>query len=43
MDNRVTWDNIHHKANPYLNKPFGYPDPTYLTRVVEDMKAMGKQ
>ena len=43
IDNRVTWNDIHHKTNPYPNKAFGYPDPTYLTRVVEDMKAMGIQ
>ena len=40
-DNRITWNDIHHKTDPVPNEPFGYPDPTYLTRVVEDMKAMG--
>ena len=40
-DNRITWNDIHHKTEPFPNVQYGYPDPTYLTRVVEDMKAMG--
>ena len=42
-DNRITWNDIHHKTNIEPNSEYGYPDPTYLTRVVEDMKAMGIQ
>ena len=41
MDNQITWNDIHHKTNAFPNTQFGYPDATYLTRVVEDMKAMG--
>ena len=40
-DNRITWNDIHHKTNPYPYAQYGYPDSTYLTRVIEDMKAMG--
>ena len=40
-DNRITWNDIHHKTSLKRNNEFGYPDPTYLTRVIEDMKAMG--
>ena len=40
-DNCITWNDIHHKTDPFPNAQYGYPDPTYLTRVVEDMKAMG--
>ena len=43
LDNRVTWNDIHHKTNRQPHEPYGYPDPTYLSRVVEDMKAMGIQ
>ena len=42
-DNRITWNDIHHKTSIEPNAEYGYPDPTYLTRVVEDMKAMGIQ
>ena len=41
LDNRITWNDIHHKTSLEPNKEFGYPDPTYLKRVIEDMKAMG--
>ena len=40
-DNRITWNDIHHKTDPFPDEEYGYPDPTYLIRVVEDMKAMG--
>ncbi|XP_069086915.1 probable E3 ubiquitin-protein ligase DTX3 isoform X1 [Pleurodeles waltl] len=40
--NVITWNDIHHKTNctggPQL---FGYPDPTYLTRVQEELRAKG--
>ena len=41
--NRITWNDIHHKTRLDPNTEYGYPDPTYLARVVEDMKAMGIQ
>uniref|UniRef100_A0A663FHX9 E3 ubiquitin-protein ligase n=1 Tax=Aquila chrysaetos chrysaetos TaxID=223781 RepID=A0A663FHX9_AQUCH len=38
--NVITWNDIHHKTNctggPQL---FGYPDPTYLARVQEELRA----
>uniref|UniRef100_A0A8C5PQF5 E3 ubiquitin-protein ligase n=1 Tax=Leptobrachium leishanense TaxID=445787 RepID=A0A8C5PQF5_9ANUR len=40
--NVITWNDIHHKTNctggPQL---FGYPDPTYLLRVQEELRAKG--
>jgi deltex-like protein len=34
LDNQVVWNGIHHKTNPSGGAAnFGYPDPTYLTRV----------
>nr|XP_033795136.1 probable E3 ubiquitin-protein ligase DTX3 isoform X2 [Geotrypetes seraphini] len=40
--NVITWNDIHHKTNcsggPQL---FGYPDPTYLARVQEELRAKG--
>uniref|UniRef100_A0A8V5GSB0 E3 ubiquitin-protein ligase n=1 Tax=Melopsittacus undulatus TaxID=13146 RepID=A0A8V5GSB0_MELUD len=40
--NVITWNDIHHKTSctggPQL---FGYPDPTYLTRVQEELRAKG--
>ncbi|KAK9529153.1 hypothetical protein VZT92_013267 [Zoarces viviparus] len=42
MDNQVTWNDIHHKTN-ITGGPqgFGYPDPGYLIRVKEELKAKG--
>ncbi|KAM6946962.1 uncharacterized protein PEZ65_000673 [Lycodopsis pacificus] len=42
MDNQVTWNDIHHKTN-ITGGPqgFGYPDPGYLSRVKEELKAKG--
>lgn len=40
--NTVVWNNIHHKTS--LNggpQSFGYPDPTYLSRVEEELAAAG--
>ncbi|KAL8586562.1 hypothetical protein ACOMHN_053915 [Nucella lapillus] len=41
-DNVVTWNDIHHKTNPFGGATgFGYPDPLYLTRVQEELAAKG--
>ncbi|XP_040060090.1 uncharacterized protein dtx3lb.2 isoform X2 [Gasterosteus aculeatus] len=42
MDNQVTWNDIHHKTS-ITGGPerFGYPDPGYLSRVKEELKAKG--
>uniref|UniRef100_A0A668ACK4 E3 ubiquitin-protein ligase n=2 Tax=Myripristis murdjan TaxID=586833 RepID=A0A668ACK4_9TELE len=41
-DNQVTWNDIHHKTNPHGGQQnFGYPDPGYLSRVREELKAKG--
>lgn len=37
----VTWNDIHHKTNPKPNTQFGYPDDTYLDRVLEELAAKG--
>ncbi|KAM6980770.1 E3 ubiquitin-protein ligase DTX3L-like [Aplochiton taeniatus] len=42
IDNCVTWNDIHHKTS--LNGgilSYGYPDPEYLKRVKEELKAKG--
>ncbi|XP_005991517.1 E3 ubiquitin-protein ligase DTX3L [Latimeria chalumnae] len=41
-DNQVTWNDIHHKTN-MIGGPqsYGYPDPEYLSRVKEELKAKG--
>ncbi|TKR80208.1 hypothetical protein L596_014318 [Steinernema carpocapsae] len=36
----VTWNGIHHKTN-MGHGPFGYPDPTYLDRVKDELAAYG--
>ncbi|OCT68943.1 uncharacterized protein LOC100127334 isoform X1 [Xenopus laevis] len=40
--NVITWNDIHHRTNitggPQM---FGYPDPTYLQRVEEELEAKG--
>ncbi|XP_062255852.1 E3 ubiquitin-protein ligase DTX3L-like [Platichthys flesus] len=41
-DNGVTWNDIHHKS--FLSggpENYGYPDPDYLSRVREELKAKG--
>ncbi|KAK6319307.1 hypothetical protein J4Q44_G00105180 [Coregonus suidteri] len=41
-DDCVTWNDIHHKTN--INggaQGFGYPDPNYLSRVKNELKAKG--
>ncbi|XP_057620434.1 E3 ubiquitin-protein ligase DTX3L isoform X2 [Chionomys nivalis] len=38
----VTWNDIHHKTSTFGGPGnFGYPDPHYLTRVKEELKAKG--
>lgn len=42
MDGVVTWNDIHHKTSMYGGpEGFGYPDPGYLIRVKEELKAKG--
>ena len=41
-DNVVTWNDIHHKTS--MNggpENFGYPDPTYLTRIRKELADKG--
>lgn len=42
MDDCVTWNDVHHKTT-LAGGPqnFGYPDPTYLDRVLEELAAKG--
>lgn len=37
----VTWNDIHHKTNPNPGTQFGYPDETYLDRVMKELAAKG--
>lgn len=40
--NVVTWNDIHHKTSTHGGASgFGYPDPTYLARVQDELKAKG--
>lgn len=39
-DNQVVWAGIHHKTSTSSSE-FGYPDPTYLTRVKEELAVVG--
>ena len=42
IDNSVVWNEIHHKTSPRDNgSGHGYPDPTYLDNVIEEMKQHG--
>ena len=42
LDNQVVWNGIHHKTNTSGGAShFGYPDPTYLTRVKEELAFKG--
>ncbi|UJR38547.1 hypothetical protein I4U23_031213 [Adineta vaga] len=42
MDNVITWNDIHHKTNLYGGPDrFGYPDPTYLHRVRQELADKG--
>ncbi len=41
-ENTVTWTSIHHKTSQTGGPHnYGYPDPGYLTRVKEDLAALG--
>uniref|UniRef100_H3A424 E3 ubiquitin-protein ligase n=1 Tax=Latimeria chalumnae TaxID=7897 RepID=H3A424_LATCH len=41
-DDVVTWNDIHHKTNLHGGPTgYGYPDPEYLNRVQEELKAKG--
>ncbi|CAF4728745.1 unnamed protein product, partial [Rotaria sp. Silwood2] len=41
-DNVVTWNDIHHKTNiTGGSENFGYPDPTYLLRVRQELSDKG--
>ncbi|KAA0708056.1 E3 ubiquitin-protein ligase DTX3L [Triplophysa tibetana] len=40
--NAVTWNDIHHKTNTHGGpEGYGYPDPDYLKRVKDELKAKG--
>uniref|UniRef100_A0AAQ6IBK8 E3 ubiquitin-protein ligase n=1 Tax=Anabas testudineus TaxID=64144 RepID=A0AAQ6IBK8_ANATE len=42
LENQVTWNDIHHKTSTSGGpQGFGYPDPDYLSRVREELKAKG--
>lgn len=41
-DDVVTWNDIHHKTNTHGGpEKYGYPDPDYLSRVLEELAAKG--
>ncbi|XP_065826699.1 uncharacterized protein [Oscarella lobularis] len=41
-DDQVTWNDIHHKTSTHGGpQSFGYPDPGYLARVKDELKAKG--
>ncbi|XP_023202611.1 probable E3 ubiquitin-protein ligase DTX3 isoform X2 [Xiphophorus maculatus] len=42
LQNVITWNDIHHKTSIFGGPPcFGYPDPTYLVRVTEELREKG--
>ncbi|XP_042301494.1 E3 ubiquitin-protein ligase DTX3L isoform X2 [Sceloporus undulatus] len=42
LNDVVTWNDIHHKTSTHAGpNNFGYPDPNYLKRVREELKAKG--
>jgi deltex-like protein len=42
QDNVVVWNGIHHKTSMYGGATsFGWPDPTYFSRVKEELAAKG--
>ncbi|KAK2874591.1 hypothetical protein Q8A67_021744 [Cirrhinus molitorella] len=42
LENAVTWNHFHHKTNIQGGpKMYGYPDPGYLKRVMDELKASG--
>uniref|UniRef100_A0A3Q3WEE4 E3 ubiquitin-protein ligase n=1 Tax=Mola mola TaxID=94237 RepID=A0A3Q3WEE4_MOLML len=41
-NNTVTWNDIHHKTSTHGGTThYGYPDPDYLSRVADELKAKG--
>ncbi|XP_041360606.1 E3 ubiquitin-protein ligase DTX3L-like [Gigantopelta aegis] len=41
-EDMVTWNDIHHKTNTHGGPTrFGYPDPTYLSRVRDELASKG--
>ncbi|CAL8277620.1 unnamed protein product [Boreogadus saida] len=42
MHNVITWNDIHHKTSLWGGpRCFGYPDPTYMVRVTEELREKG--
>lgn len=42
MQNVITWNDIHHKTSIFGGpRCFGFPDPTYLVRVTEELREKG--
>jgi deltex-like protein len=41
QENVVIWNDVHHKTS--TTGQYGYPDPTYLKRVTEELAAKGIQ
>ncbi|XP_051914844.1 probable E3 ubiquitin-protein ligase DTX3 isoform X2 [Hippocampus zosterae] len=42
LQNVITWNDIHHKTSIWGGpRCFGYPDPTYLVRVTEELREKG--
>ncbi|XP_013401656.1 uncharacterized protein LOC106167412 isoform X1 [Lingula anatina] len=42
LEDQITWNDIHHKTNKHGGSTgFGYPDPDYLRRVQEELRAKG--
>uniref|UniRef100_A0A673J7D3 E3 ubiquitin-protein ligase n=1 Tax=Sinocyclocheilus rhinocerous TaxID=307959 RepID=A0A673J7D3_9TELE len=42
LESAVTWNDIHHKINTHGGPlKYGYPDPDYLKRVKDELKAKG--
>ena len=39
-ENVITWNGIHHKTK-IADSAYGYPDPTYLQRIGDELKALG--
>uniref|UniRef100_F6SQA2 E3 ubiquitin-protein ligase n=1 Tax=Ciona intestinalis TaxID=7719 RepID=F6SQA2_CIOIN len=44
LDNQIIWNGIHHKTNTHGGAMgLGYPDPDYLNRVKDELRAKGIQ
>lgn len=37
----ITWNGIHHKTNPKPHSEFGYPDASYLDKVIDELSVKG--